>query len=461
MPGSLDVLVLGDVNPDLVLRGENVEPAFGQAERLLDEAHLTVGGSGAILACGAARLGLSVGICGVVGDDLFGRYLREELTARGVDVRGVVTDPERPTGLTVVLSRPDDRGMLTVPGTIDALTAAAIDRELLASARHVHVSSYFLQTALRSSARDLRPCARGRRHDVDRPELDPATRGTGVARRPREDRHLPAERDQATRIARTSDVDAAVRSLATRAGLVVVKEGPRGAIAGGRGRWCVRPALSSRLSTPPARVTRSTPGSWPRGGGRRHWSTRWPSRTSVGRCRRLAGGVDGQVTMDEALAALRDTARTGTGRIAAPVVASKRWIFAGSIETGTSSPTRMAWTGSTRRLTGARTVSPTTSSVASSSSAPLSAARASTVPWTIVVAERLDHVDAHGRVDVGRAVDAHRFRPNPDDRGPVRHAGPGERQLTRGTEPSRTSAANRFIGGLPMNPATNRFAGWS
>ena len=48
MPGSLDVLVLGDADPDLVLRGDNVAPAFGQAERLPNEAHLTVGGSGAI-----------------------------------------------------------------------------------------------------------------------------------------------------------------------------------------------------------------------------------------------------------------------------------------------------------------------------------------------------------------------------------------------------------------------------
>ncbi len=35
---GLDILVLGDANPDLVLSGEDVVPAFGQAERLVDEA---------------------------------------------------------------------------------------------------------------------------------------------------------------------------------------------------------------------------------------------------------------------------------------------------------------------------------------------------------------------------------------------------------------------------------------
>ena len=54
---DLDLLVLGDANPDLVMRGDDVAPAFGQAERFVDDAWLTVGGSGAIMACGAARSG--------------------------------------------------------------------------------------------------------------------------------------------------------------------------------------------------------------------------------------------------------------------------------------------------------------------------------------------------------------------------------------------------------------------
>ena len=72
---SFDILVLGDANPDLVLIGETVVPAFGQAERLVNDARMVVGGSGAIFACGAARLGLRVAFAGVVGDDIFGRFV--------------------------------------------------------------------------------------------------------------------------------------------------------------------------------------------------------------------------------------------------------------------------------------------------------------------------------------------------------------------------------------------------
>ena len=57
MPGSFDILVAGEINPDLILSG-NVLPEFGQVEKLVASCTLTVGSSSAIFACGAARLGL-------------------------------------------------------------------------------------------------------------------------------------------------------------------------------------------------------------------------------------------------------------------------------------------------------------------------------------------------------------------------------------------------------------------
>jgi hypothetical protein len=97
---DLDILVLGDANPDLVLSGGDVVPAFGQAERLVDEARLVIGGSGAIFACGAAKLGLRVAFAGVVGDDMFGRFMCDQLHAHGIDTSAVAVLPERSTGVT-------------------------------------------------------------------------------------------------------------------------------------------------------------------------------------------------------------------------------------------------------------------------------------------------------------------------------------------------------------------------
>ena len=78
MSDPFDLLVLGDANPDLVLTGD-VEPRFGQTERLVDDARLTIGGSGAIAATGAARLGLRVAFCGVVGDEIGRASCRERV----------------------------------------------------------------------------------------------------------------------------------------------------------------------------------------------------------------------------------------------------------------------------------------------------------------------------------------------------------------------------------------------
>jgi sugar/nucleoside kinase (ribokinase family) len=170
-----DLVVIGDCNADLLVRGEDVVPVFGQAERLVDDASLTIGGSGGICAAGAARLGLRVAMVGVVGDDIFGRFMRESLTARGVDLSTVRTDPRMPTGLSIHLIRGDDRAIVTNPGTIPELRCEDIDLDLLASARHVHVSSYFLQRGLWTGLADVLRGARaaGATVSLD-PNWDPA-----------------------------------------------------------------------------------------------------------------------------------------------------------------------------------------------------------------------------------------------------------------------------------------------
>ncbi|MFN8233722.1 MAG: sugar kinase [Actinomycetota bacterium] len=228
-----DVVVLGDANPDLIVRGQDVVPAFGQAERLVDEAVLTIGGSGAIFACAAARLGLGVAFVGVVGDDRFGHYMVEELTANGVDTAAIVIDGGRPTGLTVVLSMPSDRAMLTAPGTTGALRLDRIDRGVLARARHVHVSSYYLQGGLAPDLPRLFEELRraGTTTSVD-PNWDPSGRWDEALPRllPSVDVFLPNEME-ALSLARTSELARAIAVFREAgAGVVAVKRDGQGAI---------------------------------------------------------------------------------------------------------------------------------------------------------------------------------------------------------------------------------------
>jgi sugar/nucleoside kinase (ribokinase family) len=304
VPDRVDLLILGDANPDLVLTGD-VEPAFGQRERLLDGANLTVGGSGAIVACGAARLGLRVAFCGAVGDDLFGRFMRDELDRRGVDVKGLVVEPDRSTGLTVVFARPDDRAILTHEGTIGDLRAGSIDPEFLAAASHVHVASYFLQGRLAPDLPALfeRVRANGATTSVD-PNWDPSERWNGGVRGllSYTDVFLP-NATEAVHIAGTASVDEAVIALAASTGLVVAKAGPDGAVAA-RGDELVHapaPAVDA--------VDTTGAGDSFDAGFLVSWLAGDPLERALaianacgGLSTRALGGVDAQPTIDEALA---------------------------------------------------------------------------------------------------------------------------------------------------------------
>lgn len=150
-----DVCVVGELNVDLLLYGKDVSPAFGQAEKLVDDAVLTVGSSSAIFAHQAAKLGLEVAFVGKVGRDLFGEYMVEQLRASRIYTGGVVVDPEIKTGITVHLNRCADRAMLTYAGSIAAMSPKEIAPDLLETSRHLHVGSYYLQSGVRPALADF------------------------------------------------------------------------------------------------------------------------------------------------------------------------------------------------------------------------------------------------------------------------------------------------------------------
>ncbi|MEO8094250.1 MAG: carbohydrate kinase family protein [Pseudolysinimonas sp.] len=182
MIAAARVLVVGDANPDLLLRGD-VVPRFGQAEQLLDAADLVLGGSAAIMACGLARLGVSTALAAVVGDDVFGRQVLDELAAAGVSLEAMQTRPGEATGLSVHLAVPGDRAILTLPGTIPALDAVTVRAAVeIVHPTHVHVASPFLIPALASTLPDLLAQWRlaGIKSSLD-PNWDPSERWDAIA----------------------------------------------------------------------------------------------------------------------------------------------------------------------------------------------------------------------------------------------------------------------------------------
>ncbi|WP_199551911.1 carbohydrate kinase family protein [Streptomyces sp. N35] len=233
MPHQYDLLVVGDANPDVILGPLTAPLAFGQREQLMASGSFTVGGSAAIMACGAARLGLRVAFAGRVGDDDAGRYLRDTLAVRGVDTRALRMDPGLPTPLTVVLTRGDDRAVLTSPGTLGVISGADVPDDLLAASRHVHTSSYFLQPRL---AADLPAVLRaahvhGATTSLDTQD-DPADQWQGLDAVLAETDILLPNAQEALRLAgpAATGVRTAAQLLAARGPLTVVKNGADGAL---------------------------------------------------------------------------------------------------------------------------------------------------------------------------------------------------------------------------------------
>ena len=179
-----DLLVVGEVNPDVIVADPDPRPAFGQAERIVGDIRLAVGSSSVIMACAAARLGLRVAMVGVVGDDVFGRFMLDAMREHGLDVNAVRVIHDLPTGASVILTDGRDRAILTAAGTIGAVTASDVPADLLRRARHLHIGSWFLQDGLRpDAARLLRVRARGWAHDFTGPELGLGGLGWGSAGR--------------------------------------------------------------------------------------------------------------------------------------------------------------------------------------------------------------------------------------------------------------------------------------
>ncbi|HSL32342.1 MAG TPA: carbohydrate kinase family protein [Candidatus Limnocylindrales bacterium] len=233
VPGrEFDLLVAGELNPDIVVSGDDVEPAFGQVERLVRRIALTVGSSSAITACGAARLGLRVAFVGVVGDDPFGRWMLEALAARGVDVGACRVDSSLPTGASVILARPDDRAILTSTGTMAALTADDLPDGLLARADHIHVGSLFLQDRLRAGLAGVfgRAKALGLTTSFD-PGWDPSgTWDGGISSILEATVVVLPNREEARRITDGEGDLEAGQALAARGPVVAMKLGPQGGL---------------------------------------------------------------------------------------------------------------------------------------------------------------------------------------------------------------------------------------
>lgn len=314
---ATDVYVIGDVNPDILIIGDDVVPEFGQVEKYVSNIRLTVGGSSAITACGLARLGLNVAHGGIVGDDMLGHAILEALRDHRVDVSTISLETAIPSGATVHLGSGEERAMLTATGTIDRLRAEDVPREILSQVRHLHAGSTAIQPRLRPGLpalfRDARAAGVTTSFDTN---WDPDRRWEGIGPMLAEaDIFLPNEREAAL-ISGVMDPLEAAHALVAKAEdagraaaapplTVVVKLGADGALA-------VRGEEALRLPADHVEVVDSTGAGDSFDAGfiygfldGRPLAEALALAVACGTLStRAIGGVDGQATLEEAQAQL-------------------------------------------------------------------------------------------------------------------------------------------------------------
>ncbi|MEL7832909.1 carbohydrate kinase family protein [Fodinibius sp. Rm-B-1B1-1] len=171
---NFDLLVIGELNLDLILNNLNSFPELGK-EKIAHNIALTLGSSSAIFSANSARLGLSVGFCGMVGKDDFGKKVLKDLSDYKVDTSLIKQSSRHKTGITVILRHDNDRAMTTYPGTMEQFGLSDISEKAFKQAQHLHISSIFLQPKIK---RDLfaiidKAKAHGMTVSID-PQWDPS-----------------------------------------------------------------------------------------------------------------------------------------------------------------------------------------------------------------------------------------------------------------------------------------------
>jgi sugar/nucleoside kinase (ribokinase family) len=237
------VIVVGDANVDLVIRlperKTDMTPSVPQ---------LFGGGSAANTAVALARLGVPTAFGGAVGDDGYGRYVRDDLKAEGIDVAGLCTISDAFTPMVIAMIDPDgERHIVVWPperGADNRLKPDNIDHRQIAGAAWLHTSGMCLRASpvreavlhamqIASEAcvpvsldLNLRLELWGWRDDI-RETIERAIALADVVFGSAEEEIIP--------VARVASVEAAAHIISGGARIVVARRGKEGALAASPG----------------------------------------------------------------------------------------------------------------------------------------------------------------------------------------------------------------------------------
>ena len=156
---TLDIVAIGNAIVDVIAQADDAfvtgEGVAKGSMRLMDEAtsdslysrmgpgREISGGSAANTVAGMAMMGAKCGFIGQVADDQLGEVFAHDIRANGVIFTTAVRSGQPSTARCLILVTPDaQRTMNTFLGASQFLPEAALDRDLIASAKILYLEGY-------------------------------------------------------------------------------------------------------------------------------------------------------------------------------------------------------------------------------------------------------------------------------------------------------------------------------
>lgn len=225
-----DVLVVGELNVDIILDKIQGFPVVGK-EIVSKEMTMTLGSSSAIFASNLSSLGNKVGFLGKIGKDDFARTVINTLKEKKVDTENIIQSEDYQTGLTIVMNYDMDRANVTFPGAMEHLRLHEITDSQLQKAKHLHLSSVFLQTGLLSEISELFKRAKnlGLTTSMD-PQWDPTEEWNLDLEEllPYMDVFMP-NTEEFKHLTKCADIQSGLEKVKSYANYIIIKDGENGA----------------------------------------------------------------------------------------------------------------------------------------------------------------------------------------------------------------------------------------
>ena len=140
-------IIIGDANVDLLVRLP--DRASGALDLSRSVPRLYGGGSAANTAVGLARLGIPAAMMGSVGDDGYGRWVRDDLERENVETRGLRLYGDAFTPMVLALIEPGGERLVVVwpprGGAHFLLRSDHVDRTLIAEGQWLHTTGMCLR----------------------------------------------------------------------------------------------------------------------------------------------------------------------------------------------------------------------------------------------------------------------------------------------------------------------------